>query len=74
MAQGVLKLPHLCYCGGNRQSARWQIDLPEDARFTVEVIDAWEMTITPLEGTHSGRCEIPLPGKPLVALRIRKAA
>ena len=65
---------YLCYCGGNRQSARWRIDLPEDARFTIEVIDTWEMTITPLEGAYSGRCEIPLPGKPYIALRIRKAA
>jgi hypothetical protein len=63
---------YLCYCGGNRQSARWQIDLPEGTRFTIEVIDTWEMTITPLEGTYSGQCEIHLPGKPYIALRIRK--
>ena len=65
---------YLCYCGGNRQSERWSIDLPEDACFTIEVIDAWEMTITLLEGTYSGRCEFPLPGKPYIALRIQKVA
>jgi hypothetical protein len=63
---------YLCYCGGNRQSARWQIDLPEDAQFAIEVIDAWEMTITPLEGAFSGRSEFSLPGKPHIALRIEK--
>jgi hypothetical protein len=65
---------YLCYCGGNHQSARWQIDLPEGTRFIIEVIDVWELTITPLEGTFSGRSEIPLPGKPYIALRIRKVA
>ncbi|MFN2155226.1 MAG: DUF5060 domain-containing protein [Anaerolineae bacterium] len=64
---------YLCYLGGDRQSARWTIDLPEDVPFTIEVIDTWEMTRTRLEGTYSGRCEIPLPGKPSIALRICKA-
>jgi hypothetical protein len=59
---------------GNSQSARRFIDLPEDAEFTAEIIDAWEMTITPLEGTFSGRSEFPLPGKPYIALRIQKAS
>jgi hypothetical protein len=58
---------------GNTQSVRRFIALPEDIEFSIETIDAWEMTITPLEGTYSGRCEIPLPGKPYIALRIRKA-
>jgi unsaturated rhamnogalacturonyl hydrolase len=65
---------YLCYCGGNRQSARWQIDSPEDARFTIGVIDTWKVTITPLEGPHCCLCEFPLPGKPHIALRIRKVA
>jgi hypothetical protein len=64
---------YLCYLGGGRQSARWTIDLPEDVPFTIEVIDTWEMTRTQLECTYSGRCEIPLPGKPSMALRICKA-
>ena len=45
--------------------------LPADRQYTVEVIDTWEMTITPLEGTFSGSCQIPLPGKPYLAVRIR---
>jgi len=65
---------YLCYCRGDRQSVRWQIELPEDAHFTIEVIDAWEMTITLLEGTYSGQCEFPLPGRPHIALRIRKVS
>jgi hypothetical protein len=63
---------YLCYLGGNRQSARWTIGLPDDGQYAAEIIDAWEMTITPLGGTYSDRCEIPLPGKPYIALRIWK--
>ncbi|MBN1579994.1 MAG: DUF5060 domain-containing protein [Anaerolineae bacterium] len=48
------------------------IPLPEDAQFEIEVIDTWEMTITPLSGTFSGNCQIDLPGKPQIALRIRR--
>jgi hypothetical protein len=46
------------------------VDLPGDASFTVEVIDTWNMTIRPLEGSYSGRSLIELPGKPYMALRI----
>lgn len=48
------------------------ITLPQDAQFTVEVIDTWNMTITPLPGTLSGQCRISLPGKPQIALRVQK--
>ena len=41
--------------------------------FRVEVIDTWEMTVTPLAGTCAGRCEVNFPGKECQALRIRKA-
>jgi hypothetical protein len=51
----------------------------------VDVIDTWGMTVTPIEGTFtftprdnytltcSDRPTIPLPGKPYMALRFRKA-
>jgi len=53
-------------------------------KFTVEVIDTWSMTITPVEGVFEikkkddytfadkdGR-SVSLPGKPYMALRIRR--
>jgi hypothetical protein len=40
----------------------------------VEVIDTWEMTVTPLEGTFEGRLTVELPGKPYVAARVRRCA
>ncbi|MEZ2440557.1 DUF5060 domain-containing protein [Chitinophaga sp. RCC_12] len=46
------------------------IDLPADASYNVEVIDTWNMTITPLEKKFSGHSLIGLPGKPYMAVRI----
>jgi len=60
----------LIYFGINRPAYK-DITLPEDAGYTVEVIDTWAMTITRLEGTFSGQCRVDLPGKPYIALRIR---
>ena len=60
----------LIYLGRHRPAVK-AVTLPADRQYTVEVIDTWEMTITPLEGTFSGSCQIPLPGKPYLAVRIR---
>jgi hypothetical protein len=59
-------------------------DLADGMRFRAEVIDTWAMTVTPLDGVFttrksgdydfvdaSGR-EIPLPGKPYMAVRLRR--
>jgi hypothetical protein len=48
------------------------IDLPKDASYSVEVIDTWNMTITPLQKRFSGHSLIELPAKPYIALRIVK--
>ena len=61
----------LIYFGINRPAYK-DITLAEDAAYTIEVIDTWEMTITPLEGTFSGKCRVPLPARPYVALRIKR--
>jgi len=45
------------------------VTLPKDRKFRLEVIDAWNMTVTPVSGEFSGRAEIPLPGRPYVAVR-----
>lgn len=55
-----------------RQQVVKRLRLPEDKQYQVEVIDAWNMTITPLDGTYSGACEVPMPGKPYCGLRITK--
>ena len=62
----------------------YKADLSEGMKFTVEVIDTWSMTITPVEGVFEIRKKddytfadkdgrsVPLPGKPYMALRIRR--
>jgi len=59
------------YYYGNSQQAKARLYLPEKIKFTLEIIDAWNMTITPVPGEFSGMTEIPLPGIPYVAVRAR---
>ena len=49
-----------------------QLVLPEDTDYEVDVIDTWNMTITPM-GVKRGICKIELPGNQYMALRVRKA-
>ncbi len=71
LTQGGDDSYRLIYLGRHRPAIK-PITLPDDKRYAVEVIDTWDMTITPLDGAFSGPCEIPLPGKPYLALRIRR--
>ncbi len=62
----------------------YKAELTDGMKFTVEVIDTWNMIITPVDGVFEikkhddytyadkdGR-SVPLPGKPYIALRIRR--
>lgn len=72
-AIGVMGIPgryYLIYFG-SYQPMRKDLTLPTDGRFSIEVIDTWNMSVTPLPETYSGKCRIELPGKPYIALRIR---
>jgi hypothetical protein len=51
------------------QPVEREITLPDDKRYKGDIIDTWNMTITPLQGIYSGINSIPLPGKPYIALR-----
>ena len=58
---------------GMHAPAKWHyLVLPESAKFKIDLIDTWKMTITPLEGQFKGKCEINLPGKPYMAVRAQK--
>jgi len=57
------------YYYGNSQQAAARFLLPREYQFRLEIIDAWNMTIIPLDGQFSGRVEIPLPGLPYIAVR-----
>ena len=59
------------YYYGNSQQAKARIYLPKKLKFKLEVIDTWNMTVTPIDGLFSGQTEIPLPGRPYLAVRAR---
>jgi len=66
----------MCRCGddyilvyfGDRQPAKRSFDMGKN-RYTVDVIDTWNMTVDPI-GSFTGKCEVPLPRKPRIALRL----
>jgi hypothetical protein len=60
---------YLYYFGFNQPTYR-RFLLDPAVEYTVDVIDTWDMTITRLEGTYSGRFRIALPGKQFVAVRL----
>jgi hypothetical protein len=59
---------------GEHQPTGWAFGLPEGMRYEADVIDTWEMTVETLPGTFENARQVPLPGKPYVALRIRPVA
>ncbi len=85
---GVPGLYYLTYFG-REQPTEWEFKLykngvGEGQRYQVEVIDTWEMTITPVPGEFvtrkldnyqfvdgNGR-KVTLPGKPGIAVRVRR--
>jgi hypothetical protein len=79
---------YLIYLGKQRPT-EWLFELPSAGlaagmKFTVELLDTWNMTTTPVEGVFTiivdatyryhaeGLPKIKLPGKPYIALRIRR--
>jgi hypothetical protein len=66
--EGTYKLLYF----GRHQHAFKDLELRQGDSYRIELIDTWQMTITPLPGTFSGSCRVDLPGKPYMALRIQK--
>lgn len=50
----------------------FQIDLPENAVYAVDVIDTWEMTRKTVTKEASGKFDVRLPGKEYMAILARK--
>ena len=55
---------------GYRQPAALNFNLKDDTVYNIDVIDTWEMKITPVEGTYSGKFTLPMPGRPYQAIRL----
>jgi hypothetical protein len=76
---------------GKEKPTEWTFELPKaeltkDMKFRVEILDTWDMTVTPVDGEFTirivdgayrmpgdGPGPIKLPGKQYMALRIRRA-
>ena len=57
------------------QPAEYEFQLPEDAGpFRGDLLDPWEMTTTPFDGSYRGKFSLKLPGKPYLAIRFQKTA
>lgn len=54
------------------QPAEYTFDLAKGATYKADIIDPWEMTITPVPGTFEGKFTMKLPGKPFQAVRFQK--
>lgn len=77
---------------GHQTPTNWTFELPradlaDGMRFTAEILDTWNMTVTPVEGEFEialvegayryrskGDRAIPLQGKPFIAIRIKRVA
>ena len=55
------------------QPAEYEFDLAKGVDYRADLIDPWEMAITPVAGTFSGKFSLKLPGKPFQAVRFQKA-
>ncbi|MDO4741564.1 MAG: DUF5605 domain-containing protein, partial [Eubacteriales bacterium] len=58
---------------GLRQSGIKIVNLPADAQYKAEWIDAWNMTVEEVDGLYSGDgARIPMPSRSYVALRLTR--
>jgi len=74
MPFSCIGIEHEYYLGylNDAQPQSVVVNLPEDASYSVEIIDTWNMTITPLLKKFTGRSLIELPAKPYIAIKITK--
>jgi len=66
---GVPGKYYLFYFGFNQPAFR-KFHMPEGQKFTVDIIDTWNMELHRLPGTFTGQFRIELPGRQFMAVRI----
>jgi hypothetical protein len=52
--------------------AEYELKLPAGTRYRAEIIDPWAMTIRALPEAVEDKTKLKLPGKPYMAVRLRK--
>jgi hypothetical protein len=50
----------------------YEFPLPEKGKFSISLVDPWEMTVKALPGTFSGKSHVDLSGKPYMAVLVQK--
>jgi len=55
------------------QPAEYEFDLASGVEYQADIIDPWQMTVTPVPGRFQGKFKIKLPGRPYLAVRFRRA-
>ena len=51
-----------------------RLNLPEDKRYRIDIIDTWNMTITEAEAAAAGTVQVQLPRRKYVALRAQRVS
>jgi hypothetical protein len=54
------------------QPADYEFDLEKGVHYRADLIDPWQMTITPVPGTYQGKFTLKLPVTPYQAVRFRR--
>ncbi|WP_341281053.1 DUF5605 domain-containing protein [Paenibacillus sp. FSL H8-0537] len=69
---GIADTYYLFYYGFNQPRYR-NFTMKPGIAYEVEVLDTWNMTVTKQTGTYEGTFRIELPGKPYMAIQMRRA-
>jgi hypothetical protein len=69
---GVAGEYELTYFGTHRPLFR-DVGIPPGMTARVDVVDTWNMTVTPVPGTHTDSVRVQLPARPYMAIRLRRA-
>ncbi len=62
---------YLLYTGVH-QPALLELNLPQGMRFRTDLVDTWNMTVTPLDALYEGRCTLAMPAQPYQAVRLKR--
>lgn len=57
---------------GNNQPVLHLFEFPDNASYEITIIDTWNMSVQTLEKSYSGYSLVELPGKPYIAVRVKK--
>lgn len=54
------------------QPQKFTLDLKNNLTYTAEIIDTWNMTVHKVPGIHTGKVSLKLPGRPYMAVLLKK--